>query len=59
MENIKPQDQVIDLDEIMRQYDAEARYRVLKGWQNMLIFAVAAAMSLFHLYTAGFANFWR
>ncbi len=31
MENIKPQDQVIDLDEIMRQYDAEARYRTLKG----------------------------
>ncbi|WP_323720477.1 TRAP transporter permease [Acetomicrobium sp.] len=56
MENIKPQDQVIDLDEIMRQYDAEARYRVLKGWQNMLIFAVAAAMSLFHLYTAGFGQ---
>jgi TRAP transporter 4TM/12TM fusion protein len=50
----KPQDQVIDLNEVMRQYDTESRYRTLRGWQNYFILAIAVAMSLFHLYTAGF-----
>lgn len=50
----KLQDQVIDLNEVIRQYDTESRYRTLKGWQNYFILAIAVAMSLFHLYTAGF-----
>lgn len=54
MKDDKPQDQTIDLEEIIRQYDTESQYRTLIGWQNALIVAVACAMSLFHLYTAGF-----
>jgi len=54
MKDDKPQDQTIDLEEIIRQYDTESQYRTLIGWQNAFIVAVACAMSLFHLYTAGF-----
>ncbi len=45
---------VIDIDEIVKKYDTEARYRSLKGWQAMLVSAIAVAMSVFHFYTAGF-----
>jgi len=44
----------IDLDELRRQFDTEARHRELLGWQAMLITVIAVAMSLFHLYTSGF-----
>ena len=44
----------IDFEELMRKYDTEARFRALKGWQAILVTAVAVSMSLFHLYTAGF-----
>lgn len=44
----------IDLDELRKQFDTEARYRELFGWQAMLITIIAVAMSLFHLYTSGF-----
>ena len=40
----------IDLDEIMRKFDVEARFRTLSGWQALLVTAIAVAMSLFHLY---------
>ena len=43
----------IDLDEIMRKFDVEARFRTLSGWQALLISLIAIAMSLFHLYTSG------
>lgn len=43
----------IDLDEIMRKYDVEARYRTLGGKQALLVTVIAIAMSLFHLYTSG------
>lgn len=43
----------IDLDEIMRKFDVEARYRTLSGWQALLVSVIAVAMSLFHLYTSG------
>ncbi|MCX7827911.1 MAG: TRAP transporter permease [Thermanaerothrix sp.] len=44
----------IDIDEIVRKYDTEARFRNLKGWQGGLVTAIAVAMSVFHFYTAGF-----
>lgn len=44
----------IDLDELRRQFDTEARNRTLFGWQALLITALAVSMSLFHLYTSGF-----
>ncbi|QTX31194.1 TRAP transporter permease [Aminithiophilus ramosus] len=44
----------IDLDDLRRQFDTEARYRDLVGWQGLLVTAVAVALSLFHFYTAGF-----
>lgn len=44
----------IDLDELRRQFDTEARTRVLDGWQAKMILAAAVALSLFHFYTSGF-----
>ncbi|MBL3572182.1 MAG: TRAP transporter permease [Synergistaceae bacterium] len=44
----------IDLDDLRRKFDTEARYRDLVGWQALLITAVAVGLSLFHFYTAGF-----
>jgi len=44
----------IDLDELMRKYDAEARFRILSGKNALLISILAVGMACFHLYTAGF-----
>lgn len=42
------------LDEVVRKYDIEARYRIFAGTMAMVITVLAVSMSLFHLYTAGF-----
>ena len=47
-------DQKIDLDDLMRKYDTEARFRALDGWQGKLVALIAIAMSSFHFYTSGF-----
>jgi len=47
-------DQKIDLDDLMRKYDTEARFRALDGWQGKLVALIAIAMSCFHFYTSGF-----
>lgn len=44
----------IDLDDLRRKFDTEARFRDLAGWQALLVTAVAVGLSLFHFYTAGF-----
>lgn len=44
----------LDLDEIIRKYDTESRFRLLKGWQAKLVTVLAVAMSIFHFYTSGF-----
>ena len=44
----------VDLDELMRKYDTEARFRTLSGWQGKMIAVLAVAMSCFHFYTSGF-----
>ena len=44
----------IDLDDLMRKYDTEARFRTLGGWQAKLVMLIAIAMSCFHFYTSGF-----
>ena len=41
---------------LVEKYDAESRYRRLTGWQGIFISLWLAAMSLFHLYTAGIAT---
>lgn len=46
--------QQIDLDDLMRKYDTEARFRSLDGWQAKLVTLIAIAMSCFHFYTSGF-----
>ena len=46
--------QKIDLDDLMRKYDTEARFRALEGWQGKLVSLIAIAMSCFHFYTSGF-----
>ncbi|MEW6662632.1 MAG: TRAP transporter permease [Bacillota bacterium] len=43
----------IDLDAVVRKYDAEARYRMLDGWRAKLVSVTAILMSVFHLYMAG------
>lgn len=42
------------VQELIEKYDAESRYRNLSGAQGVFIALWLAAMSLFHLYTAGF-----
>ncbi len=42
------------VDEVVRKYDIEARYRIFAGTMAKVITVLAIAMSLFHLYTAGF-----
>lgn len=44
----------VDLDELMRKYDTESRFRILSGWQSKLVAILAVAMSCFHFYTSGF-----
>ena len=41
---------------LVEKYDAESRYRRLTGWQGVFISLWLAAMSIFHLYTAGIAT---
>ncbi|GAB1400159.1 hypothetical protein MASR1M66_16130 [Aminivibrio sp.] len=51
---LPPESEQIDLDEIVRKYDTEARYRKLSGLPAYLVTIIAVSMSLFHLYTSGF-----
>ena len=52
---VQPQDESqIDLDELRRQFDTEARFRQLAGWVAKFVLLIAVGLSLFHLYTAGF-----
>ncbi len=44
----------IDLEDLMRKYDTEARFRALTGWQGQMVALLAVAMSCFHFYTSGF-----
>ncbi len=47
----------LDLDDIMRKYDTESRFRTLHSWQAKLVLIIAIAMSCFHFYTSGFGLF--
>lgn len=50
-----PDPSAIDVDELLAEYDKEtSRLRVLHGLMAKLASIIAIAMSLFHLYTAGF-----
>ncbi|MBC7087908.1 MAG: TRAP transporter permease [Tissierellales bacterium] len=50
-------DQNVDVDELLESYDKEtAKLRKLKGNVIMIARIIAIAMSLFHLYTAGFGT---
>ncbi len=51
---LEKNESTIDLDELRRQFDTEARNRSLIGWQALIITVIAVSMSLFHLYTSGF-----
>lgn len=42
-----------NVDQIIEQYDSEARFRKLAGWPGAVVTAIAFALSLFQLYTAG------
>ncbi|HAJ93758.1 MAG TPA: C4-dicarboxylate ABC transporter permease [Synergistaceae bacterium] len=53
-ELVQEGDQKIDLEDLMRKYDTEARFRTLEGWQLKLVALIAIAMSCFHFYTSGF-----
>ncbi len=44
----------IDFDELMRKFDTESRFRLVSGWQALLITALAVGMACFHFYTSGF-----
>lgn len=45
-----------EVHSLVEKYDQESRYRKLFGWQGVFITCWLAAMSLFHLYTAGVAT---
>ena len=42
-----------EVSSLVEKYDQESRYRRLSGWQGKFVTFWLAAMSLFHLYTAG------
>jgi TRAP transporter 4TM/12TM fusion protein len=44
----------LDVERMIAKYDPEFRFRDLRGAWKWLVFAVAVAMSVFQLYTAGF-----
>lgn len=44
---------IMDLDELVRKYEVESRFRKLKGSWGTFATVLAVAMSLFHLYIAG------
>ena len=44
----------VDLDNLMRKYDTESRFRILHGWEATMVSLIAVAMSCFHFYTSGF-----
>ena len=48
------QEAKVDLDDLMRKYDTEARFRMLTGWQGKMVSLIAFAMACFHFYTSGF-----
>ena len=35
----------LNLEELMRKYDTESRFRILSGWQGKLVALIAVAMS--------------
>jgi TRAP transporter 4TM/12TM fusion protein len=43
-----------EVEQVLRKYEAESRYRKFTGILALIVTAIAIAMSLFHLYTAGF-----
>ena len=43
-----------NVDEVVRKYEAESRFRKFSGNIGKLVAFICIAMSLFHLYTAGF-----
>ncbi|MDL2307063.1 TRAP transporter permease [Desulfovibrio sp. OttesenSCG-928-C06] len=44
----------IDFQALLKKYDSESRYRLLFGWQGILVTLLAVSMSCFHFYTSGF-----
>ncbi len=50
----QPENEKIDIEDLMRKYDTEARFRALIGWQGKLVTIAAILMSCFHFYTSGF-----
>lgn len=46
-----------NVEEVVRKYEAESRFRNLSGLVGKLVAAICIIMSLFHLYTAGFGVF--
>ena len=43
-----------DVDAIVKKYDAESNFRNLKGLTARITVVLCVALSLFHVYTAGF-----
>lgn len=43
-----------NVDEVVRKYEAESRFRKFSGNIGKIVAAICIALSLFHLYTAGF-----
>lgn len=52
--NTEAEQEQIDLDELRRRFDTEARTRTLSGWEAKLVLLAAVVLSLFHFYTSGF-----
>ena len=53
-DNTEAEQEQIDLDELRRRFDTEARTRTLSGWEAKLVLLAAVVLSLFHFYTSGF-----
>src|SRR5699024_9005463 len=50
-------EEIIDTDELMAEYDKESAYRRLIGFPGKLVFIIAVAWAVFQLYTGLFGTF--
>lgn len=46
----------IDFDALLRKYDTESRFRIVKSWQAVVITVLAVCMTIFQLYTAAMGS---
>ncbi|PIE65126.1 MAG: transporter [Desulfobacterales bacterium] len=53
-DDVNERETTSDVDAIVKKYDAESNFRDLRGITSTIVMVACVALSLFHIYTAGF-----